>query len=310
MAPLNDHAAKHYGPAIASFRRFLRSENKSDNTVRIYTDAAERFANWLTEWPGDDDAEPAETWDDVTRKHVQAWIVSLLDSSTAGYANNQFRSIQQYWKWWAAEEDVPNPMLGMKPPTVPEQPVDVLRKEQLGALLKDCQGREFINRRDLAIIYIFMDSGIRRAELVALTVDDLDLDLREIRVLGKGRRNRVVTIGRKASVAVDRYLRVRAQQKWGDRPELWLAEKNKGILGQWGVRQMLERRAAAVGIPRLYPHMLRHSWAHYAKQNLSEEELMRLAGWRSRQMVDRYAASLADERAREAGKRRPLGDEL
>ncbi|WP_157556174.1 hypothetical protein [Herbidospora yilanensis] len=54
----------------------------------------------------------------------------------------------------------------------------VLRQEQLGALLRSCQGKEFVNRRDLAIIYMFMDARVRRAELAGLTVDDLDLDLR------------------------------------------------------------------------------------------------------------------------------------
>jgi site-specific recombinase XerD len=310
MAPLTDAAVKQFGPEIASFRRALRARNLSDNTIRIYTDATERFANWLAEWPGDDDAAAAGAWEEVNSSHVRGWMIALLEVNKPGYANNQFRSVQQFWKWWAAEEDLPNPMLGLTPPTVPEQPVDVLRKEALGALLKSCQGREFINRRDLAILYVFMDSGIRRAELVGLMVNDVDLDMREIRVLGKGRRHRVVTIGRRAAVAIDRYLRERGRQKWGDRPELWLAEKNKGVLTKWGVREMLERRGLAVGIPNLHPHKLRHSWAHYAKQRISEEELMRLAGWRSRQMVDRYGASVADERAREAGKRHPLGDEL
>ena len=310
MAHLSDSASRQFGADIASFRRHLRARNLADNTIRIYTDAAERLATWLTDFPGDDDADPVESWEAVTRWHVQGWIISILERGAPGYASNQYRSVQQFWNWWSEEQELPHPMARMKPPTVPEKSVPVLRKEQLGALLKSCQGREFINRRDLAIIYIFMDSGIRRAELAALTLDDLDLDLREIRVCGKGRRNRVVTISRRGAVAIDRYLRVRSQQAWADKSDLWLAEKNRGVLTKWGVREMLERRGRAVAIPNLHPHMLRHTWAHYAKQNLSEEELMRLAGWRSRQMVDRYAASLADERAREAGKRRPLGDEL
>lgn len=312
MAPLTNRAETLFGREIASFRRFLKAENKSDNTIRIYTDAAERFANWLAanSGAGDDGIEPVDNWLDVAPKHIQGWIISILETRTAGYANNQYRAIQQFFRWLSDEEEIPNPMLGLRPPAVPEQPVEVLRREQLTALLRNCQGRDFVNRRDLAILYVLMDAGIRRAELVGLTVDDVDLDMREIRVLGKGRRQRVVTIGRRAAVALDRYLRVRAQQKWADRPELWLAEKGRGVLTKWGVREMLERRGRAVGIPNLHPHMLRHTWAHYAKLHLSEEELMRLAGWRSRQMLDRYAASLADERAREAGKRRPLGDEL
>ena len=313
MAPLTKRAETLFGREIASFRRFLKAENKSDNTIRIYTDAAERFANWLAanSGAGDDGIKPVDNWLDVEPKHIQGWIISILETRTPGYANNQYRAIQQFFRWLSDEEEIPNPMQRLRPPEVPEKPVPVLRVDQLQALLRSCQGRDFVSRRDLAIIYVLMDTGIRRAELVGLTVDDVDLDLREIQVFGKGRRPRIVTIGRRAAVALDRYLRVRAQQqKWADRPELWLAEKGRGVLTESGVRLMLRRRGEAVGIPGLHPHMLRHTWAHYAKMHLSEEEIMRLAGWRSRQMLDRYAASLADERAREAGKRRPLGDEL
>jgi site-specific recombinase XerD len=152
---------------------------------------------------------------------------------------------------------------------------------------------------------------VRRAEIAGMEMEDLDLDMREAKVHGKGRRDRTVTFGRKASVCMDRYLRERAKQKWADSPKLWLSEKNRGTLGDSGIYQMLKRLGAEVGVPELYPHMMRHSWAHYMKQGgESEENLMRLAGWRSHQMVARYAASVADERARESSKGRALGDHL
>jgi 2'-5' RNA ligase len=148
-----------FDPEVASFRRYLRSENKSDNTIRIYTDAAQRLARWLQQQRDveDDELAAAAGWDEVSADHVRAWIVSLLDSASDGYANNQYRSVQQFFRWYAVEESLPNPMAAMRPPQVPEQPVPVLRKEQLGALLKSCSGRAFVDRRDLAILYMFME---------------------------------------------------------------------------------------------------------------------------------------------------------
>ena len=102
-----------------------------------------------------------------------------------------------------------NPMEGMKPPQLPEQPVEVVRPEHLARLLKTCEGRDFTSRRDTAIILLLVDTGMRRAECVGMTVDDVDLDQRIVWVLGEGRRPQALPIGRKTAQALDRYLRVR-----------------------------------------------------------------------------------------------------
>ena len=109
-------------------------------------------------------------WADVRPVHVREFIIGVLETRSAGYANNLFRALQQFWKWWSGEEERPNPMAGMSPPMLPEQPVPVLRDDQLRALLKSCEGREFVQRRDLAIVYLFLDCGLRRAELAGLHV--------------------------------------------------------------------------------------------------------------------------------------------
>lgn len=304
-----------FEPEIKSFARFLRSENKSSNTVRIYTDAAERFSRFLADHAGTDDTPPAGTWDDVTRDHIRAWMVSILDTHAAGYANNQYRALQQFLRWYSAEEGVPNPMAGMSPPMIPEKPMPVLREEELRALLRACEGKDLVSRRDTAIIRFFLGAGVRLEELTKLTVDDVDLDHREALVFGKGRRTRIVVFGHKVAIALDRYLRVRARQPWArDQPELWLASTGRrghAPMTRSGIRQMIERRGEQAGV-KLSPHTLRHTWAHHVKteRRLHDDEIMRLAGWKSRAMLDRYGASAADERARAAGKQATWDDAI
>ena len=179
-------------------------------------------------------------------------------------------------------------MVRMKPPKVPENPPAVLRDEQLRALLATCdKGTDCESRRDAALLRVFVDTGGRLEEISNLrwnpqddTQNDLDLDSGIVRVLGKGRRERVLGLGRKTIRALDRYLRRRAQHSYGDVPWLWLGLK--GRLTAWGVRQVVLRRGLQAGIGRIHPHQLRHSFAYsWLAEGGSEGDLMVLAGWRS-----------------------------
>jgi integrase/recombinase XerC len=87
-----------------------------------------------------------------------------------------------------------NPMERMRPPQLPEQPVEVVGPEHLARLLKTCEGRDVAGRRDTAIILLLVDTGMRRAECAGMTLDDVDLDQRIVWVLGKGRRPRALPI--------------------------------------------------------------------------------------------------------------------
>ena len=153
-------------------------------------------------------------------------------------------------------------MARMRRPVVPEKPVPRPQRGPAGPIASDVAGRrDFIGRRDHAILSLMIDTGLRRSEVVGLSLEDLDLDVQTVVVLGKGRRLRIVSFGAKTAATLDRYLRERGKHRQAALPALWLGERNRGPLTTWGLGQMLERRAVEAGIGHLHPHMLRHTMA-------------------------------------------------
>ena len=85
-------------------------------------------------------------WDEVKARHVQEWVITLLGRYSDCYANNQFRALQQFFKWHATEDpDEPraNPMAGLKPPKIGDKLVPVFTADEVAALLGTCKGGGF-----------------------------------------------------------------------------------------------------------------------------------------------------------------------
>src|SRR5690606_12884867 len=138
------------------------------------------------------------------------------------------------------------------------------------------------SRRDAAILRLLASTGMRRAELVGIDVDDLDLAARDVLIKrGKGGRPRVVPFGSRTALALRRYLRARDQRHPDTDGALFLRSSGAPRRIDPGtVNAILARRCDEAGVPRIRPHQLRHAWAAAAKRKgLPDDFLERLAGW-------------------------------
>lgn len=288
----------------ASFGRALKSDGKAERTIKLYLQSVTYFSRYLAEQGQD------ATLDALTRDNLRGWFGSLNDSHRVTTVQTRFRGMRRFTGWLLAEEEIDaDPMRGLSMPTAPAEPVPVLTDEQLTALVKACQGREFPEVRDMAILRLLLDCGLRASELAGLRLQDVDLDAESVIVKGKGSKVRAAYLSARTTAALDKYLRRRARHKHADLEALFLTQR--GPLSTDGLRERVRARGEAAGIPNLYPHQFRHTFAHdFLVNGGQERDLKRLAGWTSDAMLERYGSSAADARAKAATKRLRRGDRV
>lgn len=303
MASRRGDIPKDIGPFTAyvnSYELHLNVTGKSDNTIRIYTDAIRWLGGWLLK------NTDARAWGVVTRDHLRPFFMYMKGVGyEEGYRNNIGRSLQSFFGWYAEEEEAPNPFTTFKappPPKAGQMKKPVIEVEQLRALVKDAEkGRDFESRRDAALLRLFACTGCRLSEITNLQLDDVSIAGRTAIVTGKGGKTRTVKFDAKCALALDRYLRKRAEHKAASNlTALWIGTRRRMPMTPSGIRQVIERRGERLGLD-IHPHLFRHTFTHnWLDEGGAEGDLMELNGWESPQMLRHYGRSAKEARARRA----------
>nr|WP_281390699.1 tyrosine-type recombinase/integrase [Sphaerisporangium rubeum] len=298
---------------VGSWEMALRAAGRSEGTVRSYLDSVRALAGFLAERGVSADVEGVGVED------VRGFLEVCAVETSAGNAHKHFRNLRVFFNWLIAEGErvAGSPVEGVEAPEVGVRGVEVLGEGELAALVEVCSGGSWVDRRDMAIIRILMDNGMRVSGLAGLryrpddeSQNDVRLEEGVLRIdRGVGREAHLAPVGAQAVGAIDRYLRARARHPHASSPWLWLpmrgvtARGGERRLTASGIQQILERRGREAGIAgRLHPHRFRYTVAegHLAAGG-DPLELMRITGWRSTEMVRRFVQTRGGEREGEQG---------
>jgi site-specific recombinase XerD len=269
------------GGVLEAFLRALDARDASPNTKRSYATAVGVYLAWL--------ADRRVDWRSPSRTDLRAYLAEIGAAQARSSVAQRLAAIRSFYRW-ATRSGLAagDPWGGLSTPRLPRRLPRVLEVEQVERLLAAIEPdiaeetavsplAEALVLRDRALVETAYAAGLRIAELASATVADLDLRRGELRVTGKGRRQRIGLLGRPAREALAAYLATgrpvllarhptsgtdrRTTEPPPEPAELFLNHRG-GPIGVRGLRYRLDALRARAGLPiGVSPHTLRHSFA-------------------------------------------------
>ena len=271
--------------AVAAFLRHLeRERNASPHTVRAYGEDLAQFSGYLQRELGRVPRPP-----DVDHLLVRGFLAELHQRGLRKSSSaRKLAGLRSFFRYLCREGRLSaNPARALQTPRQEKRIPSVLDEAQVASLL-DLPGEGTAAVRGRAILELLYGTGIRCAEAVALDVHEVDLDARMVRVLGKGRKERVVLFGRPAQRALGAWLAERA--RLSPRSDALFLNARGARLSGRSVRALVARRVKQLALARrCSPHTLRHSFAtHLLLRGADLRAIQELLGHASLSTTQRY----------------------
>ena len=249
-ANIFSHEIKDYIDSIAS---------KSFNTIVSYQRDIKTFVRYLSE-------ENIVRLNEVNSRQIQKYAASCHKQGLSGRTIARRVSAVKAWFRYLVKTGVvaENPVVGINTPKSRQRLPRVLDVDQMNFLLRG-DGNSVYDKRDLAMWELLYSSGLRVSELASVDMANVDLAAQEVRVIGKGNKERVVPIGRVAIGAITAWFSVRsAFQTSGNEATACFLTHNGHRMTSRNIQLRLRRWAKKFGSDEsVHPHMLRHSFASH-----------------------------------------------
>jgi integrase/recombinase XerD len=259
----------------SQFLLSLRARDASEHTIRSYDRTIGTYLDWL--------GERGVDWRAPGRTDLRAFLASLAGSAAKTSVSQRLAAIRSFHRWAArAGLAAGDPWGSIATPRLPRRLPRVLEIDQIERLLEVIDSTDdALVLRDRAIVEVAYAAGLRISELAAAAESALDLKRGELRVMGKGRKERIGLLGRPAIAALEAYLdesrpvllaRRRTARPAGaaadsaadpsDDPDVLFLNHLGRPIGVRGLRYRIDRLCRLAGLPEgVSPHTLRHSFA-------------------------------------------------
>ncbi len=287
---------------IEKFKTHLVAEkNASENTVSGYLNDLHQFSLFLKQTGHACNSKRAIDIKQIDRLAVRSYMVHLHDQGFTGTTmSRKLSSLSSFFKFLCREGQLRNNIIKSIPPPKKENYLpSFLSVDDIFRLLELPEPNTLIGSRDRAMLEMFYSTGMRISELVTLQMEFMNLESQKVRVLGKGKKERWLPLGKKAIAALDIYLIQRETLIQKKKPDplpsaVFLNTRGNGLTSR-GVRKIVGRYLDQLISGRHSPHSIRHSFAtHLLEGGADLRTIQEMLGHASLSTTQKYTHLTVD----------------
>lgn len=251
-----------------SFANYLKYERQySDHTITSYVKDIDQYGLYLISHLDLDDIQTA------THLHVRSWVVHLMNNNYAPKSvNRKLSSIKTFYKYQKKVGKMKvNPAAKIQGPKLSKRLPTVVRKADIDRGLTLLEEEDsFASYRDLTMINLLYQTGIRRAELINLKDNDVNVARKTIKVLGKGNKERLIPISSELSDLIKSYISMRDKELDKCESYLLVTDKGRKMYPKFVYGKVKRWLSGVSTVEKRSPHVLRHSFATHLADNGAE----------------------------------------